>query len=190
MISEHQQGLRQRLLGVAVTAAPPPWRLVCHPLGIGGLTGVGFSDDGELLMVVSHSGRGVFDAVTGVLLARDRDPDSGIPDGADLSCSGLGPLSGQQIRIAGLFGGGLHTGTEDGWTVDVVSPDWPHQRVILSVPGGSPFDGEAQIDWWHILHADHSELRAAGFSASGLTLAIATSSDLTLLVRHGARAAQ
>lgn len=83
----------------------------------------------------------------------------------------------------GLFGGGLHTTTRDGWSVDVVSPEWPHDRVILSTDGGI-HEGPGGGTWWHVFHCDHSELRAAGFSPSGLTLAVATSGDLTLWTRH------
>ncbi|WP_404870651.1 hypothetical protein ACI1MP_36490 [Kitasatospora griseola] len=33
--------------------------------------------------------------------------------GPDLSCPGFGPLAGTEVRIAGLFGGGLHSTSED-----------------------------------------------------------------------------
>lgn len=36
-----------------------------------------------------------------------------------------------------------------------------------------------------LFHSEYSELRAAGFSPSGLTLAVATSGDLTLWTRPG-----
>ncbi|MCX5079295.1 hypothetical protein OHA84_01040 [Streptomyces sp. NBC_00513] len=125
------------------------------------------------------------DAVTGEKVARDRDPDpdTSTPDTSpELTCPGLGPIEGTPVRIAGLFGGGLHSTTPDGWTLDVVSPEWPHDRVILSADGGS-HKGPAGGTWWHIFHSEYSELRAAGFSPSGLTLAVATSSDLTLWTR-------
>ncbi|MBZ4323055.1 hypothetical protein JNW98_27405 [Streptomyces sp. SCA2-4] len=173
-------------------AAPDPWRQVSGPrIPIGGLLGIGFGvnpDDGnDLVMVVSTNGHGLFDAVTGEKIARDRDPDpeTGTPDGhPDLMCPGLGPLTGTQVRIAGLFGGGLHTTTaEGGWSVSVVSPEWPHHRVVLSADGGIN-QGPAGDRWWHVLHSDYSELRAAGFSPSGSTLAVATSSDLALWTRR------
>ncbi|MER7333586.1 MULTISPECIES: hypothetical protein [unclassified Micromonospora] len=171
--------------------APPPWR---PPAGrfptvaVGGLLGIGFAvdpaDGHDLLMVVSSQGRGLFDAPTGKRIARDRDPDPDLhePSGPDLSCPGIGPLAGSHVRIAGLYGGGLHTTTDDGWSVDVVAPDWPNHRVLLSTYGG-PWRGAAGDTWWHIFHAAYSELRAAGFSPSGRTLVVATSSDVTLWVR-------
>ncbi|MEV4947297.1 hypothetical protein [Streptomyces sp. NPDC053755] len=190
MITEHQQRLRDRYLAAPVMPAPAPWRPVLdRTTPIGGLLGIGFAvhpDTGhDLVMVVSHDGHGLFDAVTGRKIARDRDPDlaTSTPDAhPDLACPGIGPVDGTEIRVAGLFGGGLHSTTADGWTVDVVSPDWPHDRVLLSADGGAN-KGAAGGTWWHVFHSAHAELRTAGFSPSGLTLAVATSSDLTLWTR-------
>jgi len=188
MLSEYQRQLRERFLAAPVMAPPIPWRAVSNRrTPIGGLLGVGFGLDpatgNDLLMVVSTCGHGVFDAQTGSRLARERDPDpdTSTPTGPDLACPGIGPLAGTQVRIAGLFGGGLHSTNDDGWTVDVVSPDWPHDRVILSADGGL-CRGPAGEKWWHIFYSDYSELRAAGFSPSGHTLVVATSSDITLWV--------
>ncbi|MFJ4920872.1 hypothetical protein [Streptomyces sp. NPDC088725] len=190
MITEFQQKLRQRYIDAPVTQAPEPWRQVSDgEIPIGGLLGIGFAvhpDSGhDLVMVVSGDGHGLFDAVTGEKIARDRDPDpdTSTPDASpDLSCPGLGPIAGTQVRIAGLFGGGLHSTTPDGWTLDVVSPEWPHDRVILSTDGGLN-EGPAGGTWWHVFHSRYSEFRAAGFSPSGLVLAVATSSDITLWSR-------
>ncbi|TDC66955.1 hypothetical protein [Streptomyces hainanensis] len=191
MFTDYQLQLRERFLSASVCAAPSPWRPVFRPgptIPIGGLLGIGFTADPatgrDLVMVVSQDGHGVLDATDGTLLARDRAPDPDIcdPTGPYLTCPGLGPLAGIQVRIAGLFGGGLHATTLDGWTLDVVSPDWPHQRVLLSTDGGL-CHGPAGGCWWHIHHITGTALRTAGFSPSGHTLAIATSSDLTLLTR-------
>ncbi|WP_435281356.1 hypothetical protein [Streptomyces koelreuteriae] len=194
MISEYQQQLRDRFLSVSETSPPPPWHPVLdRRLPIGGLLGIGFGTapgaDHDLVMVVSSDGHGLFDTVTGEKLARDRDPDpdDSTPDAVpDLACPGLGPLAGTRVRIAGLFGGGLHTTTLDGWSVEVVSPAWPHHRVLLSKDGGMPHSGPHGERWWHIFDSDYSELRTVGFSPSGRTLAVATSSDLTLWTRRNA----
>jgi hypothetical protein len=189
-LSDYQQQLRDRFLAAPVAPAPPPWHLVLDSgTPVGGLLGIGFAvhpgNGHDLVMVVSHDGHGLFDAVTGEKIARDREPDPAgeMPDdSADLTCPGLGPVAGNRVRIAGLFGGGLHAGTADGWTVEVVAPQWPHERVLLS-RGSGIFRGELGQDWWHVFHSDYSTLRAAGFSPSGQTLAVATSSDLTLWAR-------
>lgn len=192
-LSAYQQALRNRLLDAPQVPAPPPWKLVSeHRVLVGGLLGIGFAlhpDNGhDLMMVVSQDGHGLFDALTGEKIARDRDPepDDSTPEAVDdLSCPGLGPVTGTRVRIAGLFGGGLHTGTGDGWTVQVASPDWPHDRVLLSRDGGFPHAGAHGETWWHIFHSTYSELRAVGFSPSGRTLAVATSSDVTFWTRRG-----
>ncbi|MDT0308360.1 hypothetical protein RM780_15525 [Streptomyces sp. DSM 44917] len=191
--SDHERQLRERFLAAPLAPAPPPWRPAFRPypaMPIGGLLGIGFAAHPEtgadLVMVVSVGGHGLFDAATGTLLARDRDPDPDIaePAGPDLTCPGLGPLAGTPIRIAGLHGGGLHATTDDGWTLDVVSPDWPHHRILLSTDGGL-CHGPTGGCWWHIHHTTHTTLRTTGFSPTGHTLAIATSGDLTLLTRTG-----
>ena len=190
MITEYQQKLRERYLAATVMPAPEPWQPVRdRRTPLGGLLVMVFADQparGQALeLVLPRDGHGLFDAVTGDKIARDRDPDpeTSTPDAhPDLTCPGLGPIAGVPVRIAGLFGGGLHSTTPDGWTLDVVSPEWPHERVILSADGGS-HRGPAGRTWWHIFHSEYSELRAAGFSPSGLTLAVATSSDLTLWTR-------
>ncbi|MER5760863.1 hypothetical protein [Streptomyces sp. NPDC002082] len=191
-ITEYQQKLRERYLAAPVMRAPEPWQPVLdRRTPVGGLLGIGFAvhpDSGhDLVMVVSNDGHGLFDAVTGEKIARDRDPDpdTSTPDASpDLACPGFGPIEGTRVHIAGLFGGGLHSTTPDAWTLDVVHPDWPHDRVILSVDGGA-HEGPPGGTWWHVFHSRYSQFRAAGFSPSGLTLAVATSSDLTLWVRPG-----
>ncbi|MFF8732511.1 hypothetical protein ACF073_39530 [Streptomyces sp. NPDC015171] len=192
-LTAYQRALRDRLLAAPVVRAPEPWRPVLEPcVPVGGLLGIGFAtrpgSGHDLVMVVSNDGHGLFDAVTGEKIARDRDPEpeDSTPDAtADLSCPGLGPVAGTRVHIAGLFGGGLHTTAAGGWSLDVVSPAWPHDRVLLS-RGGTPFTDACRERWWHIFHACYSELRAVGFSPSGQTLAVATSSDLSLWTRRAA----
>ncbi|MFC7885988.1 hypothetical protein ACFUVV_29535 [Streptomyces sp. NPDC057376] len=196
-LTAYQRTLRNRLLAAPVVPAPDPWRPVFEyrrGVPVGGLLGIGFASHPEsghdLVMVVSRDGHGLFDAVTGEKIARDRDPDpeDSTPAAvADLSCPGLGPVAGSRVRIAGLFGGGLHTTTGDGWALEVVTPAWPNERVLLSCDGGLPHTRPHGQEWWHVFHADYSSFRAAGFSPSGHTLAVATSSDLSLWTRADAR---
>ncbi len=196
MISEYQRQLRERFLSVPEVPPPAPWRPVLSRRNpIGGLLGIGFAiapDTGhDLVMVVSVDGHGLFDTLTGEKIARDRDPDpdDSTPDAVpDLSCPRLGPIAGTRVPVAGLFGGGLHTTTSDGWSLEIISPEWPHHRVLLSTDGGMPHKGPHGERWWHVFDSDYSELRTAGFSPSGRTLAVATSSDLTLWTRRTAEA--
>lgn len=104
----------------------------------------------------------------------------------DLACPGLGPVVGTQVRIAGLWGGGLHATTPDGWSLDVVVLEWPNERVLLSANGGIYRDPPGH-GWGHVFHCDYSTFRAAGFFSSGRTLAVATSrTRLSGLVREAA----
>ncbi len=191
-LSDYQQRLRGRFLAAPVMPAPSPWRPVLdRRTPIGGLRGIGFAvhptSGHDLVMVTSMDGHGLFDAVTGEKIARNRhpDPDTATPDTSPgLTCAGLGPITGTRVQIAGLFGGGLHSTTPDGWCIDVVAPEWPNERVLLSADGGS-YRGKPGESWWHVFHSDYSTLHAAGFSPSGRTLAVATSSDLTLWAREG-----
>ncbi|MFJ9951758.1 hypothetical protein [Kitasatospora sp. NPDC091207] len=187
-VTAYQQRLRDRFLAAAVTAPPPPWRPVGPGLiPVGGLLGIGFATDpatgSDLVLVVSHSGHGLFDATTGEKLARVYDPGEE-PDGPDLACPGIGPVADVRVPVAGLYGGGLHTGTDDGWHVEVVVPEWPNERVLLCT-GRGPYEGEHGETWWHVHHSSWSTFRTAGFSPSGRTLAVATSSDLTLWTLAG-----
>ncbi|CAL9278235.1 hypothetical protein SUDANB5_06766 [Streptomyces sp. SudanB5_2050] len=93
VLSAYQRALRDRLLAAPVIAPPAPWRPVfdyAYGVPVGGLLGIGFASHPasgrDLVMVVSHDGHGLFDAVTGEKIARDRDPDpedstpDGVPD--------------------------------------------------------------------------------------------------------------
>ncbi|WP_051830223.1 hypothetical protein [Streptomyces novaecaesareae] len=82
-----------------------------------------------------------------------------------------------RIPVAGLWGGGLHTGAEGGWHVEIAAPEWPHHRVLLAT-GRGPWQGEHGESWWQVFDSSWSTLRA-----TGRTLAVATSSDLTLWTR-------
>ncbi|MFD9685552.1 hypothetical protein ACFXPX_23370 [Kitasatospora sp. NPDC059146] len=188
VLTPFQQQLRDRILAAEVIPPPAPWRQVGRGIvPVGGLLGIGFAvhpDTGhDLVLTVSSSGHGLFDAVTGEKLEREYDPEED-PDGPDLSCPGLGPVASLRIPVAGLWGGGLHSGTDDGWSVDVPAPEWPHHRVLL-VGGTAPERGGQHGEtWWHVFHSSWSTFRTAGFSPTGRTLAVATSSDLTLWTRH------
>jgi hypothetical protein len=119
-IPSHLSSMVDRITASAVEAPPPPWRLVGGS-AVGLLTDVGFARGSDLLLVVSSNGRGVFDCATGERIARDRTvPDADSADWQDcfeLEAQGIGPLKGQIIRTAGLFGGGLPSITRDGWSV-------------------------------------------------------------------------
>jgi hypothetical protein len=55
-----------------ISDPPSPWRRT-GSFAIGGLTDVGFGAHSDLLLVISHQGRGVFDCLSGVRVARNND---------------------------------------------------------------------------------------------------------------------
>jgi hypothetical protein len=100
---------------------------------VGGLTSVGLSADGVHLLVVSWQGRGVLDLRSGERVARDAALDFE-PDGTIVV--GIGPLVGEQVRVAGLWGGELPRATPDGWRVEMQGGNRPacefsHDGAVL-----------------------------------------------------------
>lgn len=153
---------------------PAPWRR-SSVFAVGGLFGVGYAADRDLLLVLSSQGRGVFDCLTGEKLARDYDEAHDFFDPIRLTAAGFGPLAGQTVRVGGLFGGGLPLTTADGWCLEAQARVWPTHSVFLTAPGAreSVCVGEDGA----------CELRACGFSETGRSFVIATSCDLTVFAR-------
>lgn len=165
--------------------APVPWRELPNPL-IGGLLEVGFSASGKYLLTVSWSGRGVFDCSSGEKLARDPDSPDDTKTWHDfnrLEAEGIGPISGERVRLCGIWGGGLNLQTADGWSLDVETFDWPIKTAILSAPEShgifnihKPFNGT-------IIERTDEETRAFGFSHTGKNLVLAGSNFLRIFRR-------
>lgn len=72
--------------------------------------------------------------------------------------------------------------TADGWTVRVVTPDWPEERVVLEPPGDDVLS-ERHSEECVQIDTPTTELRAAGFSPDGSRLIVATSSDVRFWFR-------
>ncbi len=176
------QPLRFAIQDRPVTAPPSPW-IKCAHYAVSGLFDVGFDRDTELLLVQSSSGRGVFDCLTGEKVARDYEEDSS----ADLylECEGIGPLAGKSIRMAGISGGGLPVASSDGWCVETVTLNWPEHHLLLVEPGSWLYGQRYNRPWVFHKLAVERELRAFGFSWSGKSLVIATSSDLIVYRLQG-----
>jgi hypothetical protein len=164
-----------------VTPPPEPWK-VGKVLYVGGLIDIGFSAKSDLLLVISHDGRSVLDCLSNKQVARDRDNDFHF-DIMSLEAEGIGPLSGERIRTAGLHGGGLSRQTDDCWVAEELSLEWPESTLILVSPGSSIL-GKAfgePTNYFKVYIA--SEVRAWGFSPTGKSLVLATSSDLRFWYR-------
>jgi hypothetical protein len=143
---------------------------------VGGLTCVGFgeADGRELLLVVSHDGRGVFELDL-TRVARDRGPiEDSWHDDKRHTAIGIGPLDGVEVPVAGLWGGALPARTSDGWEVELLGGE----RVVLRAPDGQERVVAEETVW---------EVRAVGFSPRGAALVVATTGDVTVFLREPAR---
>jgi hypothetical protein len=178
---KHLDGIRAKIRSTPRGAPPSPWKHVTT-IAIGGLTAVGFDRDSELLLVVSSRGRGVIDATSGAKVARD-DTEY-YEDDRYLEAAGIGPLSNAIVRLSRLAGGGLPRGTSDGWSVELVAAEWPVADVLLFAPGAWLYGSLHGKPDEFTKVASESELRAAGFSYSGRSLIVATSSDIVIFGRR------
>ena len=182
-MTEHAQKLNNRLREMPLEKPSSVWKQVTS-FAVGGLTEVGFGDDTDLLLVVSSQGRGLFDCLTGERIARDyENPDSNVDwyNPVRLLASGIGVLAGQEIRLAGLHGGGLPRFTFDGWSLELAAPNYPIENVFLSPPLKTIFvdsfaEGCAKI-------AEDYEVRACGFSSTGRSFIVAWSHTLNIYAR-------
>jgi hypothetical protein len=182
MDTSHLADLRKEIQALGNQPPFPPWREI-GTYAIGGLLFVGYEENSDLLLVVSSQGRGVFDCITGTLVARDRvSPeyeDDAWLDRVRLMSLGIGPLEDKLIRLAGIDGGGLPHTTEDGWRLSLIVPEWPDTRVLLSMPYIAIYGtlvGTVQI-------ASEYEVRAYGFSDTGESFVVATPSDIMICNR-------
>ena len=155
---------------------PPPWKRLPASL-VGGLLQVGFAENSNLIIVLSHSGRGIFDCRTGASIARDYDETDAVFDTICLTVQGFGLLAGQPIRTAGLYGGGLPLSTADGWFLKDQVMTSSIRSIVLAPPHRREQEDVV------IGNEGICELRAFGFSDTGLSLLIATSCDLMLFTR-------
>ncbi len=173
-----QEQLRNRLRSFKLSSPPKPWKRE-KVFAVGGLTEVGFADKSDLLLIVSHDGRGLLDCRAGEIISRDRA--SSTEDWyqpSSLEAEGIGSLLGQKIKLAGLHGGGLPHLNSNGWSLEAVSPDWPAISIFVSPPGSSVLV-ESFSKGCEKIYED-SEIRAFGFSPSGNYFILATSDSLTL----------
>lgn len=184
----HLLPLIARVRAAPVQLPHVPWRLLAAH-AVGGLTDVGFGRGTDLLLVVSSRGRGVFDCLTGARVARDPHmPEIGEDDWQDLrelEALGIGPLGGQVVRTAGLAGGGLVLMTDDRWAVERLALDWPIESLLLVPPDSWIYEDRAGRSSDVAKIAEGSEVRAWGFSPTGRSLVLATSSDITIYGREG-----
>ena len=177
MNTNHLTTIKARIQSTPLSQPPSPWRKI-GALAVGGLRSIGFDTDSELVLVVSNAGRGVINCESMEKVSRDCEEYYGSE--RFLEAKGIGPLLGRTIRVSGVFGGGLINTTHDGWSIESAFIDWPIQEVLLLEPFHTIYGeryGKPGI--FHKIFRDF-EVLAAGFSYSGRSLIVATSSDITV----------
>ena len=137
MIPLHLQPIIEKVRRTLSGEPPVPWKPV--PVQhVGGVVAVGFDQSSDFLLVVSHSGRGLFDTRSGERIAREvRVTGYEGYDHTTLTARGIGKLKDETVRIAGLHGGGLPEFTDDGWHAERLILDWPWETLLLTPPGSS-----------------------------------------------------
>lgn len=178
--------VRRALAQTARAQTAAPWSHIAT-CAVGGLTAVGFERGSETLLITSATGQSVVDATTGTRLYRNRDADGF--DVQALKAARLDHPAIERIDMAGLYGGALCAVTDDGWSVDRLSPRWPETCCILHPPGASIYHLKA--DWtpgeknatFHLLERTREPICAFGFSWTGRSLVLATPSTLQIWAR-------
>lgn len=176
---EYLEPLKTKLLNLKIEKPPPPWELKTV-ISVGGLCSVGFDRNTEHLLILSHQGRGVINCLTGEKTARDYED---YYENQYLEAEGIGCLKGKIIKMAGLLGGGLPICTDDDWCLESVTINFPEEMILLLEPGSDLYgmtwnrpDNFTKID-------QQATIRAYGFSYTGQSFIVATSSDLTIYNR-------
>lgn len=179
-ISSRLVSIAESIRSAPVSKAPLPWRFVAE-VPVGGLWAVGFDEQSEDLLVVSSSGQGLVDCVTGIRVARNVHEDG--YDRVRLRATLVPGVGIREFRMSGLHGGGLPTVTQDLWSISEETLNWPYRSLLLFAPDSDLFGGlyDKRHDFTKL--AIESEVRAFGFSWSGQTLIIATTSELKIYNR-------
>ncbi len=174
--NENRKRLKKIFENVKVQNCPDGWEF--KHFAVGGLTEIGFSYlNPDMLLVISSSGRGLFDCSNLTKIEKDYNNDFEI-DYSELICYGIGELKDERIRVSGLHGGGLPLGNSNGDSLDVMALDWPDVDIIFQ-PEFSSFYSEKDVNKCCRIYKTGT-LKAYGFSKIGNYFVIATSSDLLL----------
>ena len=177
---EHLAPIIKKISKLKVESLPAPWALVSS-ISVGGLRSVGFDRNTDLLLIVSSQGRGVVDCLSGVKIARDEEEY--YENEEHLEAKGIGLIENKIINMAGLFGGGLPTTTEDNWSLESVTINWPAKSILLVEPGSDLYGSIHNYPDKFSKIEEMDTIKAYGFSHTGKTLIIATSSDVTIYGR-------
>jgi hypothetical protein len=149
------------------------WEFV-KTFAVGGLINVGFIENTNFIIVVSHNGRGIFNCQKGENIARNDEDIWQFFDDKTGKVKGFDVWENQIIQTHGLFGNdNLPKKTNDSWTLKLVQKNNFIEIVLVS-----PNQEEIVVGSDEIV-----EIKAFGFSNDEKFFVIAQSSDLLLYRR-------
>jgi hypothetical protein len=151
---------------------------------IGGLLNIGYSDNTDMLIVLSSQGRGIFNCLTGEVTFRD--DEDWYPDFDEINgtIKGFGSEINKLVKVAGVNSKNkLPIKTTDGWDLILTEPqpDKPPferfniQNIFLNNPSI-----ENQI---FITNDGPCELKAFGFSDTHKSFVVGLSCEITIWAR-------
>jgi len=174
--------IRRQIRTAPLTSPPSPWR-VSGVFAVPQLEAIGFDRDSELLLVLSRDSVGVIDCASGEKIARKSASQHEARPQHLLQARGIGPLEHVEVGIAGREGGGLPRATADGWSLELVTLEWPTQDVLLVPPGSALFVCHEGDEARFARIESDPEIHACGFSFSGRSLVIAAGDELMIYHR-------
>jgi len=156
-----------------------------NTFAIGGLQNIGYSDNSDILVVLSTQGKGTFNCVTGEKIDRDHSDWWPQFDKLTNTIEGFGILEGTVIKTSGLWGDNiLSPQTADGWRLikresefdDPPFDKYLVNKIFLSSPTNEPIT--------FISKDGPCELQAFGFSPTGNSFIVALSCELIIWSRN------
>jgi hypothetical protein len=182
-LTEHERNVLREALSVEEGEPPLPWRREAL-IFAGGVIAAGWTRE-ENILLVSHSGFGIF-TPSGAQLQRDHDVKRAYSALSWESLTFTIPQQRGVVPVFGINGGeGCHL-TSDGWSVDLIYPQWPRTRVLLRAPSGQGVGNRGSFAGATRLQIEgldiHDWLRAA-FSPSGKRLMVVGSSGCLVFTR-------
>lgn len=174
--------IRRQIRTTPLTSPPSLWR-VSGIFAVPQMEAIGFDRNSELLLVISRDSVGVIDCASGETIARKSGKHDEVRPQHLLQAKGIGPLENIDVGIAGRKGGGLPRATEDGWSLELVTLEWPTQDVLLVPPGRALFVCHEDDDARFVRIESHPEVHACGFSFSGKSLVVAAGDELAIYHR-------
>ncbi|MEC8292243.1 MAG: hypothetical protein VX083_02000 [Pseudomonadota bacterium] len=180
------EAISEKLKRARIATETSDWKRTTEVV-VGGLVALGFyeskdSPKVDKLLAIGSQGQTVIDCLSGQIVYRNRAQDG--YDQETLSAWDLSGGTPESIRMSGIDGGGLKLCTKDGWSVEAIPIAWPIYHYILQHPGSSIYTDQSigRESKFELLEFDYKQM-AFGFSNSGNSLLLTSSSDITVWTR-------